>query len=519
MKNKTSKRILSVVLTLTMLASMSAFVFSANALDTDNIIGQVYDWDFKGENGEEAYDELASVATPYSYYAEPKEETPHPINSDFGENYKYDAEKGLTYTSSGEDYVYSKPEEPALIGSCNKAASILEFSAPDEYQTIADFEFVANRNEDGTFPGIVFLTSGWKDKYCLYASDTDDANHGLVFERLWAGRVRVDEQQVVKATTFTNNGEVVEAHDPAGFAAGAAKVKYQMSTYMSKNHKWNQNGVFYYQFINVISYDEDGSIIDIYKFTFMDYPKDKTGAWADVYGGDGRLGYSWTSGAQTAGIYFTNTDASKIENASIDSIRLIYIDGKSEGACDHPEDTYVVENEIPSTTTSYGYSGDTYCSACGTLVGCGTFTPLSECDHKNTEIINKKDAVSCAEPGYTGDTYCNDCKQVIKQGEQITVPHKFGEWIEDEPATVTSEGKKHRECILCGQVENGTIDKLPPEKGDVNADGVITIDDAILVAQYDVGNAEIKDLTLADMNGDGVVTIHDALLIAQAAAK
>ena len=53
-----------------------------------------------------------------------------------------------------------------------------------------------------------------------------------------------------------------------------------------------------------------------------------------------------------------------------------------------------------------------------------TSTP-SLCDHKNTEIVNKKD-VTCTENGNTGDTYCNDCENIIKRGDVIPAPgHDF----------------------------------------------------------------------------------------------
>lgn len=524
MKNKTSKRILSVVLTLTMLASMSAFVFSANALDTSNILGQVYDWNFKGENGQEAFESFKeSNFNMVSYDANGNSQVSYPgVNGDVDTNLAWNADKGLTYTSTGDGFIYPKPETPELINSYNQATAFIDFQTPSLYKTISDFEVTVGRNEDGTFPGVAFSKDEWNNYMCVRASDTEDANYGLVFEKYWNGRAQIKTYEPLENKALDPNNIV----EPEGFAGGAEKIKYQISTYRNLNDKWNTrknnegNSVTIsnaYVVVRVTAYDQDGIVTNYYDFKFSC----EKGQWSDVkyFGKNENSYWGYSNFTPIASVYFSNDTGEKIENASIESIRLIYTDGTSDGACDHPEDANVIENEIPATSKYEGYSGDTYCANCGMLLDCGGFTPKTECDHLHTKIINQKEAVSCAEPGYTGDTYCDDCEQVIKQGEQITVPHKFGEWIEDEPATVTSEGKKHRECILCGQVENGTIDKLPPEKGDVNADGVITIDDAILVAQYDVGNAEIKDLTLADMNGDGVVTIHDALLIAQAAAK
>ncbi len=51
--------------------------------------------------------------------------------------------------------------------------------------------------------------------------------------------------------------------------------------------------------------------------------------------------------------------------------------------------------------------------------------------------------------------------------------------------------------------------------GDVNHDNAVTIVDALLVAQFYVGQAVSIDESLADVNEDGSITIVDALLIAQ----
>ena len=53
--------------------------------------------------------------------------------------------------------------------------------------------------------------------------------------------------------------------------------------------------------------------------------------------------------------------------------------------------------------------------------------------------------------------------------------------------------------------------------GDVNGDGLVDIDDALLIARYDAQLVTLTEqqLAVADVNGDGSVDIDDALLIAQ----
>ena len=49
-----------------------------------------------------------------------------------------------------------------------------------------------------------------------------------------------------------------------------------------------------------------------------------------------------------------------------------------------------------------------------------TTTPptVKACNHSNTEVRNKKDATTSSE-GYTGDTYCKDCGKLISSGSSI----------------------------------------------------------------------------------------------------
>ena len=43
---------------------------------------------------------------------------------------------------------------------------------------------------------------------------------------------------------------------------------------------------------------------------------------------------------------------------------------------------------------------------------------VKTCNHSNTEVRNKKDATTSSE-GYTGDTYCKDCGKLISSGASI----------------------------------------------------------------------------------------------------
>ena len=146
-----------------------------------------------------------------------------------------------------------------------------------------------------------------------------------------------------------------------------------------------------------------------------------------------------------------------------------------------------VRNAKIATCTVEGYTGDTYCKDCGTLISAGqkiskkehswykivivkqpTCTEsgikehiCAEClgrkseeipptgIHTNTEIRNVKEA-TCAEDGYTGDTYCKDCGTQISTGQIIEkTAHTWDEGTVTKKATCTENGIKMYTCIAC----------------------------------------------------------------------
>lgn len=79
-------------------------------------------------------------------------------------------------------------------------------------------------------------------------------------------------------------------------------------------------------------------------------------------------------------------------------------------------------------------------------------------NHLNTEIRNQKEP-TCKEEGYTGDTYCVDCKTIISSGQSIakTENHKWDDGkITTEP-TCTKDGEKTFTCSICGGTKTTKI--------------------------------------------------------------
>ena len=48
------------------------------------------------------------------------------------------------------------------------------------------------------------------------------------------------------------------------------------------------------------------------------------------------------------------------------------------------------------------------------------FVAAPVCEHKDTEVVNAKEATE-TEKGYTGDTVCKDCGETVKEGEETPV--------------------------------------------------------------------------------------------------
>ncbi|MBR2151820.1 MAG: hypothetical protein IJ944_00855 [Clostridia bacterium] len=212
-----------------------------------------------------------------------------------------------------------------------------------------------------------------------------------------------------------------------------------------------------------------------------------------------------------------------------------------------------------------GYSGDTYCKDCGEMISEGSVIPatgahtggeatckdkavcdvcgkeygeLDPANHKGgTEVRNAK-TEDCGNDGYTGDTYCLDCGEIIEEGEVIpaTGNHIGGVATCCEKAVCDVCGKGYGEldadnhngetiildatnkytgdiyCLGCDQMLS-----KGQKYGDVNGDGDIGAEDALIVLQFSVDKIELTGINAicADVDNNGIVDATDALLILQ----
>jgi hypothetical protein len=160
--------------------------------------------------------------------------------------------------------------------------------------------------------------------------------------------------------------------------------------------------------------------------------------------------------------------ATCVSGATCENCGTEYTD---KNAANHTGNTGII-NAKSETCTENGYTGDTICSDCETILesgteikatghtggtatcasgaiceNCGTeYTDKNAANHTgNTEIINAK-AATCTEDGYTGDKICSDCKKVLESGAEISATgHTGGTATCTEQATCTACGKPYGE--------------------------------------------------------------------------
>lgn len=80
-------------------------------------------------------------------------------------------------------------------------------------------------------------------------------------------------------------------------------------------------------------------------------------------------------------------------------------------------------------------------------------------EHANTEIRGAKDA-TCTEEGYTGDTYCLDCGTLLKKGEPIPKAHSWNTYYTvDRAPTLEEAGQESIHCKNCDEVKD--VQEIP----------------------------------------------------------
>ncbi len=111
------------------------------------------------------------------------------------------------------------------------------------------------------------------------------------------------------------------------------------------------------------------------------------------------------------------------------------------GNCPHTE--IAALNQVNPTCTTDGYTGDIYCTICGTHISDGSAIPAQH----SSVLINAVEP-SCDAAGFTGDEYCEMCEEVLMFGAEIApLGHDYQSSV-TEP-TCTENGYITYTCTRC----------------------------------------------------------------------
>lgn len=92
--------------------------------------------------------------------------------------------------------------------------------------------------------------------------------------------------------------------------------------------------------------------------------------------------------------------------------------------------------------------------------------------------------------------------------------------ITKEP-TITENGERVYTCKTCGDSYTEIIDKLKITLGDANGDGVVDLNDTMIVLEAALGINDIEEdnFIKADVNSNGTIDLMDAVLVLKAALR
>ncbi len=120
---------------------------------------------------------------------------------------------------------------------------------------------------------------------------------------------------------------------------------------------------------------------------------------------------------------------------------------------------YCTKADGSHSSNAHGYSGDFICNRCHKTVK-GERTPVTHGQMGRSEAWNNtwsnvyetRNFVdnTCTTDGYSGDTYCKLCNTIVKRGQKMTrTGHEFDDWEVVREATPQLKGQEQRTCHWC----------------------------------------------------------------------
>ena len=178
------------------------------------------------------------------------------------------------------------------------------------------------------------------------------------------------------------------------------------------------------------------------------------------------------------------------------------------GNCDSLTDVYYAGNA--NQRNQIVFSDEDMESNDSLLNATWHYNSVVTCLHSATELRNNK-APTCTETGYTGDTYCKACGEKLQTGSVIPALGHNYEWFITKVATSGSTGLKAKKCSRCGDETGETIvlNYNGHVTGDINGDGKVNNKDLTRLFQH-LSDWDVETNSAAlDVNGDGKVNNKD----------
>ena len=194
-------------------------------------------------------------------------------------------------------------------------------------------------------------------------------------------------------------------------------------------------------------------------------------------------GWSWKQEEQekalTAGAQTRATAVYK-DMANYENTELVITITRSN--CPHSGEKEV-RGAVSATCTSEGYTGDTYCVTCGSLLEQGTSIGMNAHYYNNSRNVKW---LGCEEEEEI-EYYCS-CGDSYTVVTQPALGHDFKAQITRQ-ATTEREGVRTYTCSRCGHAYTETIPKLEASSNNQSTGGESTVEARI---PYDKGNKGIR---------------------------
>ncbi len=116
-----------------------------------------------------------------------------------------------------------------------------------------------------------------------------------------------------------------------------------------------------------------------------------------------------------------------------------------------PTHVPVLKNVLDANCMQEGYTGDTFCQECGTLLEMGVATPAL-----GHELVYRSVDPTCTASGYT-EASCIRCDYVDIQHTTPATGHSFGDWIYPDEYDCTLSADIFRVCTVCSAEERDTV--------------------------------------------------------------